>query len=295
MNPLMLAIDSPLMRVLGWTLIHFLWQGACAGAIYAVLRYLLRSHTPTARYHLAMFTLAVLAVMPVVTLIHLISSVPVAPARNQDLVPFLSSALFSQHSAAQSVSAGATVLETTKGLLQGLAPWAVPFWLFGVMVMSLRVWRGWKQARFLRHTAIFSSLPTWKVSVDRLQDILGIHRVVRLAVSAGVTVPSVIGWLKPIILIPPSVLTGLTPLQMELILAHELAHIRRQDYLWNLLQLFVDTLLFYHPVVRWVSRHARMEREQCCDDIVVSLNGDTLNYARALTELERLRAPRSSM
>jgi len=91
------------------------------------------------------------------------------------------------------------------------------------------------------------------------------------------------------------VISGLTPLQIELILAHELAHVRRLDYLWNLLQVLVETLLFYHPVVRWVSNHARIEREQCCDDMVVALHGNPLAYARALTELEQLRSPRSAL
>jgi len=119
--------------------------------------------------------------------------------------------------------------------------------------------------------------------------------MVRLAVSAGVTVPSVIGWLKPVILIPPSTIAGLTPKQMELILAHELAHICRQDYFWNLLQVAVETLLFYHPVVGWISGQARMERELCCDDMVVGSHGNAVAYARALTELESLRHPHKAL
>lgn len=294
MNAITLAIDSPLMRALGWTLVHFLWQGACAGAVYAALRYTLRSHSPAARYQLAMVALMVMAVMPIVTLLHLLNAAPMH-AQTQVLAPFSVSAVILHPQITQASGMGMALLEITKVLIQRLVPWAVPLWILGVMVMSVRVWRGWQQTRLLRRTAVFSPLPAWRPSIDRLQTILGIRKTVRLAVSAGITVPSVIGWLKPIILIPPGVLTGLTPLQMELILAHELAHIRRQDYLWNLLQIFVDTLLFYHPVVRWISHHARMEREQCCDDIVVDLNGDAINYARALTELERLRTPRSTM
>lgn len=294
MNPIALAIDSPLMRALGWTLVHFLWQGVCVGMAYAVVRFSLRSRSPAARYHLAMLTLAVLAMMPIVTLVHLLNS-PLPNAQGQILAPLSVPSAALQPQLTQYAHSDPTILGLARIIMQNLVPWVVPLWLLGVMVMSLRVWRGWEQTRFLRRTAIFSPLPAWQTAVDRLQNVLGIHKAVKLAVSAGITVPSVIGWLKPIILIPPGVLTGLTPLQMELILAHELAHIRRQDYLWNLLQVFVDTLLFYHPVVRWVSHHARMEREQCCDDIVVDLNGDAINYARALTELERLRTPRNAM
>lgn len=294
MNPITLTIHSPLVHALGWTLVHFLWQGACIATAYALLRYTLRNRSPATRYHLAMLTLAVMAVMPVVTLVHLLNAAP-PDIQKQSVVPLSAVTVVLHPELVQYTGPHVTILGVARIVMQRLVPWVVPLWLLGVMVMSLRVWRGWEQARFLRRTAVFSPLPAWKTAVDRLQNILGIHKAVRLAVSAGITVPSVIGWLKPIILIPPGVLTGLTPLQMELILAHELAHIRRQDYLWNLLQVFVDTLLFYHPAVRWVSHHARMEREQCCDDIVVNMNGDAINYARALTELERLRTPRNAM
>jgi TonB family protein len=256
-----------------------------------MLRHVLRTASPAARYRLAMFTLAAMAIMPVATLLHFLGS-SASPLTSTSSLPAANLAL-----APAVVSAGARAdwIATALSLLHDAAPWVVPFWAFGVAVMSLRVWRGWQQTRVLKRTAVFSALPAWQTAVDRLKNVLGINKAIRLAVSAAITVPSVIGWLKPVILIPPSVLTGLTPTQMELILAHELAHIRRQDYLWNLLQVIVDTLLFYHPVVRWVSHHARIEREQCCDDIVVNLNGDAINYARALTELECLRAPHNAI
>ena len=98
--------------------------------------------------------------------------------------------------------------------------------------------------------------------------------------------PTVIGWLKPVVLLPASALAGLTPRQLEAILAHELAHIRRHDYLVNLLQTLVETLLFYHPAVWWLSRRIRVERENCCDDLAVSLCGDPVAYAAALADLE---------
>jgi HEAT repeat protein len=115
-------------------------------------------------------------------------------------------------------------------------------------------------------------------------------RPVLLLESALVRVPTVIGWLRPFILLPVGALTGLTTRQLEAIIAHELAHIRRHDYLINLLQAVVETLLFYHPAVWWVSRRIRQEREHCCDDLAVAVCGDPLIYARALLEMEQLRA-----
>ena len=113
----------------------------------------------------------------------------------------------------------------------------------------------------------------------------------RLLESSAVAVPVVAGWLKPVILLPTSALSGLTPLQLEMILAHELAHVRRRDPLVNALQHLVETALFYHPAVWWVSRVMRQERESCCDDIATRLCGDPLAYAETLARLERLRSP----
>ena len=119
---------------------------------------------------------------------------------------------------------------------------------------------------------------------------LHIGRAVRLLESTSVSVPTVIGWLRPVVLLPASAMAGLAPNQMEAILAHELAHIRRHDYIVNLFQTVVETLLFYHPAVWWLSRRIRAERENCCDDLAVSLCGDPVAYAAALAELEGLRS-----
>jgi TonB family protein len=126
---------------------------------------------------------------------------------------------------------------------------------------------------------------------------LGLTRPVRLLITSLAEGPSVVGWIRPVILLPAATLLGLTPEQLEAVLAHEFAHIRRYDYLVNVLQMVVETLLFYHPAVWWTSARIRHERELCCDDLAVSLCGDPVCYARALTKLERLRslAPRMAM
>jgi hypothetical protein len=120
---------------------------------------------------------------------------------------------------------------------------------------------------------------------------------VKVLESSLVSVPTAVGWLRPAILLPASAFTGLTPQQLEAVLAHELAHVRRNDYLVNVLQTGVETLLFYHPAAWWVSRQIRAEREHVCDDMAVRVTGDAMTYARALTRIERLRttAPRLAM
>jgi hypothetical protein len=126
---------------------------------------------------------------------------------------------------------------------------------------------------------------------------LSVSGPVKVLESSLVSVPTAVGWLRPAILLPASAFTGLTPQQLEAVLAHELAHVRRHDYLVNVLQTGVETLLFYHPAVWWVSRQIRAEREHVCDDMAVRVTGDAMTYARALTRIERLRttAPRLAM
>src|SRR5262249_17738290 len=125
--------------------------------------------------------------------------------------------------------------------------------------------------------------------VSALAARLGLTRQVRVLIAGAADGPSVVGWLRPVVLLPSATLLGLTPEQLEAVLAHELAHVRRHDYLVNLAQSLVETVLFYHPAVWWVSSRIRHERELCCDDLAVRSCGDALCYARALTRLERLR------
>jgi beta-lactamase regulating signal transducer with metallopeptidase domain len=169
-------------------------------------------------------------------------------------------------------------------------PAIVAIWLAGVIVLSSRLLFSWARARRLVLRGGEDASAQWQRAAQRLSDALGLRRAVRLVESAAVEVPSVIGWLRPIVLLPASTLTGLAPRQLEMVLAHELAHIRRHDFFINLLQAVVETLMFYHPAVWWMSRQVRVERENCCDDLAVAVCGDAIQYARALARLEELRA-----
>src|SRR6185503_396899 len=124
---------------------------------------------------------------------------------------------------------------------------------------------------------------------------LAIGKPVRVSQSAAVRVPMLIGWIRPVILIPVSAFTGLTTGQLEALIAHELAHVRRQDYLANIAQTVAEILLFYHPACWWLSKQIRIEREHCCDDVAVSVCGSPIVYAEALADLESLRHPGPSL
>ena len=158
-----------------------------------------------------------------------------------------------------------------------------------MVLLSARLGLAWVSIERLRRRAL---APVPEAVTARAADLarrLSLSRAVRVVQSAGVQVPAVVGWLRPVVLLPVSALTGLSPAQLDAVLAHELAHVRRHDFAVNLLQTAAEVLLFYHPASWWISRRIRAEREHCCDDIAVSLCGDRVVYATALADLETLR------
>ncbi len=179
----------------------------------------------------------------------------------------------------------------TAGLRTAIEPrlhWLVALWLAGVGLCSLRpifgVWTQWRLQHFGLSPVPDAVLQALLELVRKMQ----IVRAVRISQSALVGVPMVVGYLWPIILLPASVVTDMTPMQLEAILAHELAHVRRHDWLINVLQIVAETVFFYHPAVWWLSRRLRRERELCCDDLALGLIHDKAVFARSLLRLEEL-------
>jgi uncharacterized protein (TIGR03435 family) len=167
--------------------------------------------------------------------------------------------------------------------------WIVLVWLAGAAAFWVRLTGGWVLTARMRSRLVRPAPPEWQSMFRRLGERIGVSRPVRLLISALVEVPVVVGWLRPVVLVPVGALSGLPPEHVEALLLHELAHIRRHDFLVNIIQSIAEALLFYHPAVWWVSGHMRAERELCCDDVAVAASGDALTYARALAQLESYR------
>jgi protocatechuate 3,4-dioxygenase beta subunit len=167
-------------------------------------------------------------------------------------------------------------------------PWLVLSYIAGVVALSLWNLGGWVAVWRLRTNGVSTVAGEYLEAAARTARRMGLRRVVRLVHNARVSCPMVVGALRPVILLPTCLLTGLSLAEIELILAHELAHVRRHDYLVNLVQSLVETLLFYHPAVWWVSRQIRTEREHCCDDVAVSVTGDRTAYVRALAAVAEM-------
>jgi TonB family protein len=279
-------IAHPLIERLGWTLLHSVWQGAAIALAYALASWWARGRGPELRYAISLVALAVLALAPVATFLWIGDASP-APAGGAAVATFAGATTALMMEAAHDFDPIAA--------LEPSLPWIVALWCTGVLVSALRVWGSWRHLVALRRSAVPLGGAELAQLVARIAAELGLERPVRVARSTLVESPSVIGWFEPMILVPTAALAGLSPHQLAMILAHELAHIRRHDYLVNALQTVVETLLFFHPAVHWISGRIRQEREECCDAVAVRFGGDAIAYARALTELEELRGMRAAL
>ena len=293
MNTLLGLVNHSLTHQIGWALLHSLWQGVLVGAVFALVRFALRRRSASARYLASCLSFGVLLAVPVLTLLR-------GPMHSA--TPGYGSAMMSAFPGAvlpefgsggfQSAYAGSgaySISHMGTDFLGQVAPVLTAGWLLGVTFFSARLSRSCWWVRNLRLRDNEPLEPAWLDTLNDLRLRLGVSRPVRLLKSALVEVPTVIGWLRPVILVPAATLSGLTPRQFEAILAHELAHVRRHDYLVNAFQCLVETLMFYHPVAWWISKCIREERENCCDDLVIEVCGDRLAYARALAAMEGLR------
>jgi HEAT repeat protein/beta-lactamase regulating signal transducer with metallopeptidase domain len=293
--------DLPLLvTALGWALLHFLWQGTLVALLLAGAHRLLKGLSTNVRYAAACSAMLMMLALPLITMAVIMrfappgASIETRPAFAESNEQKLRIAEREQALAPPPTITGANSasswIAAQQAPTKALLPWLILLWLGGVVFFSLRLIGGWAFARRMKTHGVRPMEDGWRRTLKRLCQQLRIARPVRLLESAMAPVPMTIGWLRPVILIPVGALTGLTQQQLEAIIAHELAHIRRHDYLINLLQAVIETLLFYHPAVWWVSRRIRDERELCCDDLAVAVCGDALTYARALFEMEQIRA-----
>ena len=276
---------------LGWTLVHFLWQGVAIALLYSFARWRLReSRGAQVRYVIACAALAAMITAPIVTfaLLDPSTSFPGNPHVDNPYlgkVPVSSSAASIANASAAPAQTVAMQVWWDKGM-----PWLVMAWLAGAIVFWARLFGGWIIAARMRSMLVRPAPVEWQQRLDQLRTRMCVSPPVRLLVSALVQTPTVIGWFRPVVLVPIGALTGLPAEHVEAFLAHELAHIRRRDYLVNILQSVAESVLFYHPAVWWISGQIRNEREVCCDEVAVSISGDAITYACALSALEAHRS-----
>lgn len=278
--------SEPITSALGWTLLHSLWQGGVVVLFAAVALFALRKRSSVARYWVGISGLAAQVLASVVTFV--LYYQPVSAVATSSLTT-----LQTQRYWASGMTYAKVALPWYKEVLLFLQlhlDTIVLFWGIGASVLLVRLVGSWVYVQQLKAEGIQLTEPSVQSLFRRVLGTLRIRQNVHLFESVRVTTPMVIGFVKPVVLLPVGLVTGLSPKQIEAVLAHELAHVKRYDYLVNLLQSLVEVVYFFHPALWWLSGRVRQEREHCCDDIAVAVCGDKMAMAKALAEVAAYRS-----
>jgi bla regulator protein BlaR1 len=286
MNFAAMILPQRMIEALGWTLFHALWQGVLAALGFAVALYFTRRGSARLRYGLGLAALALILLLSLSTFWNHYAAAAPAAALGAPwiaaVVPAASLAAMPQGEPAR----GRRIVAFFSDYFARHLPLLVTLWLLGVLFLTLRFTGGMLYVQRLKYRQSRPLPSPWPERLQKLAARAGLRRPLRLLESLRLNTPVVIGHLKPVLLLPAGLVTGLPADQVEALLAHELAHVMRRDYLVNVAQHLVEILFFFHPGVRWISACVRQEREHCCDDFAVELCGDPRSYARALARLQ---------
>ena len=282
MNLLAHLLSPETMRIVALTLLHFVWQGAAlAAAAYVSLHFLRNS---SARYAFLVGVLVLMLAAPVATFVVLNSQAAATAS--------ISSSAMNPALAADAAARTAAIKHPSTASARTAPDYfflLVELWFAGVVLFSLRSAGGFFLVVRLRRKESTPVSREFLELCQALQESMGITRMVRYCESLQLDAPVVVGWIRPVVLLPVSALTGLDETQLQAVIAHELAHIRRLDAFVNLFQIAVESLLFYHPAVWWLGKRIREERENCCDDAAVAVCGSPVTYAHALARMAESR------
>jgi beta-lactamase regulating signal transducer with metallopeptidase domain len=279
--------DNPGVLRLGWALLHFLWQGTLLALALKGALMLVPQRSSRLRYALTLACLFLMAALPVFLLCK-------PERRNSDIPAAYETIQFETAYATGSTSASIPINRKPDfragvfRFITPLVPWIAACWLVGMALLLLKTIGGVIQVRVLKQKAT-AKCETGRASFHRLATRAEVADVPILE-SDLVSIPTVAGWFKPVVLLPKGVLEKMDRPMLDALVAHEFAHIRRHDSVMNLFQTFIEDLLFFHPAMWWVTGNVRAEREACCDDDAVAICGDTLIYVRALSQAEQFRS-----
>lgn len=277
--------SHPAIWALGWTLLHVIWQGFAIVLPLAVAFHLLRQQSSRLRYGIGVGALLLQVMVSIGTFLYYY--LPTLASRSSTTPPVITGQrIFSFAYDPMPMAVSIPWQTQLQRFLEAHLTEVVSCWLIGVVVFLIRLIGGWVYLQQLKQTAIRITDNQLLQTVDNLKDLLNIRSTVRIVETARITVPMVIGVLKPVVLLPIGLATGLSLREIEAVLAHELAHVQRADYAVNLLQSVIEVLFFFHPALWWLSARVREERELCCDDVAVQICGDGRILAQALAQVE---------
>jgi beta-lactamase regulating signal transducer with metallopeptidase domain len=265
------------------SLLHFIWQGALIAFLAAICLKLLSKRSAEVRYIVSSAVMALMLAAPVMTFAFYGQTGAIALR------------LLQMTQTTRAVFRTSVPLSSSSQTTATWAHWILLAWCAGVFVFLARLIVGWYLSNRMVRTSEDAVPARIRSLFEDIYDHLALSKPIRLLVQVRIDTPLVVGWFRPAVLLPISAISGLSEEQLRGIFAHELAHIRRHDFLVNILQRCVEALLFYHPAVWWLSNRVRIEREDCCDDLAVKLCGNRRNYAEALVALERQRQDRQAL
>ena len=303
-------LTTPIISGLGWAVVHSIWQTCILGAITFFGLQLISVQKAQMRYLFAYTILLITGGLFIwnfnyhfqvasanSTKIALYSDpgekdetgktklmehlTPIEPIENKIQEP--NSALVKK----EKFSLFTEILLQIKPFVKKSLPWLALIWIMGVLVLGVKMVGSWFYLKYWTKKTAKTVAPYWQQNLDKLKNRLGIRKPIRLLESSELTSPLTFGWLKPVILVPLGMLSQLSPDQIEAVLLHELAHIRRYDFGANIIQSLIEILLFFHPVVWWISRKVKESREDCCDDIAAAHCRNRLHYANSLLQIQK--------
>ncbi|MCI4647966.1 M56 family metallopeptidase [Phaeodactylibacter sp.] len=285
MNDLTRLIDPALAEALGWTLLHSLWQGAAIALSLALLLIFSRSRTPNFRYLMSIGAMLSLLLAALATFVWLYD--PAAPVLNAVAAVALNPTVITPDVALPTPASSHPTV--SPNYFEPYLPLIAGGWLLGVILLALRLIGEYAYLQHLRHYRCSLASAGWTGRLGELARRTGLTRPVYLKETARIHSPMVSGVLKPVILMPVGMLNGLSTAEVEQILLHELAHIRRYDYLVNIGVAAIETVFFFHPFVWWMGSRIRTEREHACDDLAIEISGNAATYVTALANAESWR------
>lgn len=291
-------IPEEIVEALGWTFFHSIWQFALIAVLLGLVLSVLGKFSSQFRYFLVSSSYVFLLTVAIYTFVDNCHKQEIAlPSENTTVekakVPFSAEPLIHSESLLNTVSEEETIFASLvadiKTFFSQYFPILVMVWILGVFLLALRFLGNFVYVHRLKNYRVIQPESQWQQRMLELKTKIGIEKQVEIMQSALAKAPMVIGAFKPLILLPLSTFSGISAREMECIIAHELAHIKRHDYLLNLLQKIIEILFFYHPAIWWISSMIKSERENCCDDIAISVTGDSVNLVKALAAIEEKR------
>ena len=295
MNALQYIFSAELIEAIGWTIIHSLWQGTLVAIVLTLLLLFMRRNSAQLKYLVSFFALLIIIGWSGITFANAYEYAKEKAALKENITSnpnYIKSYLADKLTQENTIEAAPTEIDINIQLIKIRSYFQRNFnlicliWIIGMIFLIIRMIGGFIYAHRLRTYQLMDIGDEWLSKIEEFAFKLNISRKVLAFFSPLAKVPMTLGTIKPVILFPVAAFTGLSVKDVEAIIAHELAHIVRHDYLFNIIQTFVEILFFYHPAVWMISSQIRSERENSCDNIAIQLIGDKVAYVKALAAVQ---------